>query len=465
MKLRRIEFIVLTIIYIVASLITYKQSTYEDKVLPFQAMSATVYGAVLAFVFYIRPKLFGRGKVDIGIVATLFLFIISWTLLSFCFYQVQTYEKTLSDNFFESPSLLISLAAFLLLFAYEGIKAWFTFFWKRGETLGTRIAKEAFFAMCAGILLFFVSIGANGKIANVCLVSIPYGYCLYALHNYFLLNYLDSNKINKLSYGIITIITTFICYIPFASFFMNLTDGKGDGVIILGIGVGILVISLTYIMYFNQRNQFRQVVSLQKELGQTSADLKFLQSQINPHFLFNVMNTIYGIALQENAERTAEGVQKLSDMMRFMLHENQQDSVLLSRELEYLKEYIDLQKLRTVSSPTIQISYDIPEIFEQYYITPMLLIPFVENAFKHGISLNKPSWVRIHLNVENNHIKFSVYNSIHKVQDHDPESSKSGIGLDNVKKRLNLVYKGKHQLTIEETQKEYFVFLTLDLHS
>ena len=223
--------------------------------------------------------------------------------------------------------------------------------------------------------------------------------------------------------------------------------------------------SAHYILYFNQRNQFRKVVSLQKELGQTSADLKFLQSQINPHFLFNVMNTIYGIALQENAERTAEGVQKLSDMMRFMLHENQQDSILLSRELDYLKEYIDLQKLRTVSSPSIQITYDIPEILDQYYITPMLLIPFVENAFKHGISLNKRSWVRIHLNIENDHVKFSVYNSIHKVQDHDPESSKSGIGLDNVKKRLNLVYKNRHELTIEETQKEYFVFLTLNLDS
>src|SRR5690554_1806112 len=143
MKLRRIEFIVLTVIYIVASLIIYKQSTYGDKVWPFQAMSAIVFGAVVGFVFYIRPKLFGKDKVDIGIVATLFLFVITWTLLSLCFYNVQTYEKTLSDNFFESPSLPISIVTFLLLFAYEGIKAWFIFFWQKKETLGKRIAKEA----------------------------------------------------------------------------------------------------------------------------------------------------------------------------------------------------------------------------------------------------------------------------------------------------------------------------------
>lgn len=464
MKLPRIEFIVLTVIYIVSSLIIYRQTSYHEYgIWPFQAMSATVFGSVLGFVFYIRPKLFKKGKVDIGIVATLFLFVTTWTLLSLWYYKVQTYEKTLSDNFFESPSLPISLVTLLLLSIYEGIKAWVSFFWRKKETLRKRIAKEAFLSVCMGVLLFLVSVGANRVTANVCLISIPFGYCLYALHNYSLLNYLDSGKINKLSYGILSVITALICYIPFASFIMHQINNQWAGVVPLGIGISVLVIPLTYILYFNQKNQILQVASLQKELGQTSADLKFLQSQINPHFLFNVMNTIYGIALQENAERTAEGVQKLSDMMRFMLHENQQDLILLSRELDYLKEYIDLQKLRTSSSPAIQITYDIPEILNQYYITPMLLIPFVENAFKHGISLNKPSWVRIQISIENNLIKFSVYNSIHKTLDHDPEGSKSGIGLDNVKKRLNLIYKAKHELTIEETQKEYFVFLTLNL--
>jgi len=464
MKLRRIEFIVLTVIYIIVSLIIYKQSTFDDKVWVLQGMSAIVFIMVVSFVFYIRPKLFGKGKVDIGIVATLFLFVITWSLLSLCFYEIQTHKESVSHNFFESRAFPISLVTFLLLFAYEGIRAWFSFFWKQRGTFGARVAKESFISVGVGILLFCISAAADYKAAYVCLI-IPFAYCIYAMNNYLLLNYLDSGKINKISYSIIAIITALICYIPFASLFKPLTYNKGNEIILLGIGVSILIISLTYIIYFNHKNQFRQVVSLQKELGQTSADLKFLQSQINPHFLFNVMNTIYGIALQENAERTAEGIQKLSDMMRFMLHENQQDSILLSRELDYLKEYIDLQKLRTVSSPTIQITYDIPEILDQYYITPMLLIPFVENAFKHGISLNKPSWVRIYLSVENEFIKFSVYNSIHKVQDRDPENSKSGIGLDNVKKRLNMVYKGRHELTIKETQKEYFVFLTLNLHS
>ena len=144
---------------------------------------------------------------------------------------------------------------------------------------------------------------------------------------------------------------------------------------------------------------------MQSALGKTSADLKLLQSQINPHFLFNVMNTLYGIAIQENAERTSTGIQQLGDMMRFMLHENQQDHILLIREIAYIKEYIALQKLRIADLPSIQITVELPpeDQIEDQQIAPMLLIPFIENAFKHGISLNIPSWIRIYLSVENDH--------------------------------------------------------------
>ncbi|MBE8720792.1 sensor histidine kinase [Sphingobacterium pedocola] len=206
------------------------------------------------------------------------------------------------------------------------------------------------------------------------------------------------------------------------------------------------------------------MVGLRKELGQTSSDLKLLQSQINPHFLFNAMNTLYGIALRENADRTAVGIQKLGDMMRFMLHENQQDSILLIREIEYLKEYIELQKLRIADLPSIQITTNLPEDqLDTYYIAPMFLIPFVENAFKHGISLNKLSWIRIQLFIENDILKLSIYNSIHRGQENDPERDNPGIGLENVKSRLDLLYPDDHQLHIEETNAEFFIFLTLHI--
>ena len=202
---------------------------------------------------------------------------------------------------------------------------------------------------------------------------------------------------------------------------------------------------------------------LKKDLGQTLSNFDFLRSQINPHFLFNALNTIYGTALQEGAERTGEGVQRLGDMMRFMLQENMQDKISLAREIEYLNNYISLQKLRTDASPMIKIEANIEQPLLPVQIAPMLLIPFVENAFKHGISFREPSHIKVALEVKEQVLNFDVYNSKHPRPESDPEKDKSGIGLNNVKQRLALTYPGKHELIIRETGKEFFVHLTIKL--
>ncbi len=220
---------------------------------------------------------------------------------------------------------------------------------------------------------------------------------------------------------------------------------------------------VTWVLYQRQLKGKEEVFVLKKELGHSAANLDFLRSQINPHFLFNALNTLYGTALQENSERTAQGIQMLGDMMRFMLHENHQQRILLAREIEYMRNYIDLQLLRTSASPEIAIETNIEEVLDQKYIAPMLLIPFVENAFKHGISLQQKSWIRISLHCEQNKLYFDVYNSIHKKSENDPEKNKSGVGLKNVKQRLELLYPAKYELIIRETPEEYFVHLTLEL--
>lgn len=207
-----------------------------------------------------------------------------------------------------------------------------------------------------------------------------------------------------------------------------------------------------------------QIVALQGELGRSVANLDFLRSQINPHFLFNALNTIYGLAIQEKAERTSVSVQKLGDMMRFMLLENMQNRILLKRELEYLDNYISLQRLRTDDSPSISIQVDIPQdIMSPVRITPMLLIPFVENAFKHGISLREQSYIRISLELKNSTLYFDVANSTHEKMDNDPEKDSNGIGLVNVRQRLQHMYKGRHELLIRETSRDFFVHLRIEL--
>lgn len=235
-------------------------------------------------------------------------------------------------------------------------------------------------------------------------------------------------------------------------------------VMILNIGAQLLIgAPFSWYLYKRRNETEQQITTLKKELGKSDASLGFLKSQINPHFLFNALNTLYGTALQEHAERTGEGIQKLGDMMRFMLQENMLDKISLSRDIDYLNNYISLQKLRTSVSVDIVIFTEIEEDFRALQIAPMLLIPFVENAFKHGISLQSPSHIRITLQTRDNTLYFDVYNSIHLKPEGDPEKLHSGIGLPNVRQRLNLLYPRKHELIIRESAKEFFVHLTLNL--
>jgi two-component system LytT family sensor kinase len=254
------------------------------------------------------------------------------------------------------------------------------------------------------------------------------------------------------------LITTFLFTLPFPLAFP--TDHIS--VFIIGWATQLLVITpVTWLVYQQKKDKILALVGAQKALVKSTADLQFLRSQINPHFLFNVLNTLYGTALQEKADRTATGIQQLGDMMRFMLHENNLDRIDMNREIDYLNNYIALQKLRTQSSPEIIIEDNISEQNCHHKIAPMLLIPFVENAFKHGISLTEKSWIKINLTCNEKEIIFSVRNSMHSRQQDDPEKEKSGIGFRNVLQRLKLIYPGKHTITANGDGEEFFVQLSI----
>jgi two-component system, LytTR family, sensor kinase len=221
----------------------------------------------------------------------------------------------------------------------------------------------------------------------------------------------------------------------------------------------LVVTPLSRLLYQQRRDKILQLKGMEAALAKSASDLQFLRSQINPHFLFNALNTLYGTALKEKSEQTATGIQKLGDMMRFMLHENNLDFISLDKEVEYLKNYIALQKLRIPASAGIRIEHNIDEVACNRQIAPMLLIPFVENAFKHGISLREKSWIDIKLECNENYISFEVRNSKHSQADGDTEKDKSGIGLKNVAERLRLLYAGKHELQLNETENEFVVKL------
>ena len=187
-----------------------------------------------------------------------------------------------------------------------------------------------------------------------------------------------------------------------------------------------------------------------------SAELAFLKSQINPHFLFNSLNSIYSLAYQRS-ETTPEAILKLSEIMRYMLYECNDNRVELSKELQYVQNYIDLQKIRFGKKAFID--YKIEGNVTNQQIVPLILIAFVENAFKHGVANTQQTPIRMLIEVDEGHLRFFIQNKKHT----NNRDEAGGIGLTNVRRRLDLLYPRKHNLEITDETDTYTVELSLIL--
>ena len=245
-------------------------------------------------------------------------------------------------------------------------------------------------------------------------------------------------------------------------------ENNAEEIFVAGLGVVAFMVlilqPLTHLIFKKYDSFVGQISDLTIQVDQGNASFDFLRSQINPHFLFNALNTLYANALMEKADKTSDGIQKLGDMMRFMLHENQLPRIPLSREIDYLRNYLDLQMLRFGSQENLEIELQINESQCKGEIAPMLLIPFVENAFKHGISAKEKSWIRLNLRCLAGSVHLDLVNSVHPDKPAGENSrEESGIGLENVKKRLELLYPQQHQLNIIANDSDFFVHLSVQL--
>lgn len=198
---------------------------------------------------------------------------------------------------------------------------------------------------------------------------------------------------------------------------------------------------------------------LEKE--RLNSELAFLKSQVSPHFFFNTLNNIYSL-IDINSEDAKESVLKLSKLMRYMLYESEKQKLPLSSEIEFLHHYIDLMKLRI--SPKVKLDIQLPSDIVNHEIPPLLFIPFVENAFKHGISYRGESFIDIKIDVSDNQILFQTKNSIGGTTNEENKQY-SGLGLENTQKRLNLLYPSLHKLDIEKNAEYYSVNLILNIAS
>ncbi|MGB5819578.1 MAG: histidine kinase [Saonia sp.] len=210
--------------------------------------------------------------------------------------------------------------------------------------------------------------------------------------------------------------------------------------------------------FFLRRNLIINRENAEKEKLQREMELNYLKEQVNPHFLFNSLNSIYSLSRQQSPE-TPDLVMQLSELMRYQLESSKKDTVLLKEELEFIENYLLLEEKRLSKRCTIEflIGGDLLD----FRIAPMLLIPFVENAIKHGAhSTNKQSTIDVSASLENTTLHFSVVNSKPPVV---AESNRKGLGLENVRRRLNLLYPNAHILEINDKENAYRVNLSIDL--
>lgn len=224
-----------------------------------------------------------------------------------------------------------------------------------------------------------------------------------------------------------------------------------------------MIILLSWVYYFFVRNIAERTLVLQTESEHRRAQLSQLRHQIQPHFMLNVLNGLYADALEENSPRTATGIVQLSQMMQHMVYETDRPEIALEKEIKFLKKYVSLQRARLPDKISVNETWPSSPIVDRP-IAPLLLLSPIENAFKHGISLQRPSMINIVMTVQGDRLELQVENSLHP-KHFQSEVAPRGVGLKNLQDRLSLLYPNRHQLHIRQQDDKFIVSLSIKMHS
>lgn len=191
------------------------------------------------------------------------------------------------------------------------------------------------------------------------------------------------------------------------------------------------------------------------------ADIDLLRSQINPHFFFNALNNIFAITQRNQDDEAGQGIMKLSGLMRYMIYDSNVPEISLARELEHIDSYLEVARLKFAKNENVDFRLQKEGNFQNYKIAPLLLIPFVENAFKHGLGSKGDGYIHLSFQVSNGTLNFRIENPI--LEKEDSWKKHPGIGLDNVKKRLQMLYPGRHKLDVSDSGGKFKVQLKIRL--
>lgn len=218
----------------------------------------------------------------------------------------------------------------------------------------------------------------------------------------------------------------------------------------------ILIMGVDLGMFFSKKWQLISEQKIELERRNTMMELEILKNQVNPHFFMNTLNNIYAL-MDKDANKAKKAIIRLSKLMRYLLYENSDSKVPLSKEFDFLKSYTELMQLRFTDQ--IDYRFSVPENFEDYKIPPLLFISYIENAFKYGISYANPSKIYISFKIQDNKLIFNCINTVHK----ENHQKNGGLGLLNSKNRLDLLYGKNYQLKIDEENQVFGVLLKIPL--
>ena len=336
------------------------------------------------------------------------------------------------------------------------------------DFLTKRVVYHSLFWVTLFVLLVSLNTSQQGFLSTLTIELINmlfYGIVVYFNLFYLIPNYLSQKKfllycgLLFLAVIIVTPIKLFIFFFWFSYFpelqakLIQLQNWYFLSTFLIAGSSTIFKIISDWVRYQRDRQNL-QTQTMQSEL-------KFLKSQINPHFLFNTLNSLYALTLKKS-EKAPEIVIKLSEMMRYMLYECNERRVLLSKEVNYIRNYLDLEGLR--QGKNVEIKFEVEGEVQNQKIAPLMFIPFLENSFKHGLNnhLTK-GFVNIKLTVDRQQVQMYIENSKAEslpTQHHRPSG---GIGLVNVRRRLNLIYPEAYDLKISDNPQTYAVNLKIDL--
>jgi two-component system, LytTR family, sensor kinase len=338
-----------------------------------------------------------------------------WILLHFITFSPSLLNENLSGESFVFTHFVLVTVSFLLFY----IVAFYII-----PNMGT-LQKKWFWVLIGSLVL-----------------AILFTYLKFRLEAYHTEYILNKNRVSNTSLASL-------------GFFSNAFGSYVSANVLMNVSIVVVAFAYRLLLTWFQQEKIKRELENQK----LQAELSYLRMQVNPHFLFNALNNIYSLAVTENSKRTSSSILQLSELMRYILYEieDAENKVSLTKEIHYLNNYIELEKLRHAEE--IYFHFSIEGDIENKRIAPLLIFPLVENAFKHGVltDINKP--VTLYMKVIGHRINFSIVNF-----NNDYKKDKSGgIGIKNVKKRLDLIYGDKYTMDIDHTKEKHIVNLNLPL--